>query len=108
MELREADTPFPLLHPTMATVYADRLTRLYEALNDDGARDAAADVMRSLIDSVILVPEDGALKARMTADLAGLLAFVAGVTKPAAGDGDGLSQFELVAGVGFEPTTFRL
>ena len=98
VELREADTPFPLLHPTMATAYADRLTRLYDALNDDGARDAAADVMRSLINSVILVPEEGTLKARMTGDLAGLLAFVSGVTKPAAGNGDGLSQFELVAG----------
>ncbi len=107
-ELREADTPLPLLHPNMATVYADRLTRLYDSLNDHGARDAAADVMRSLIDSVILVPDNGALKARMTGDLAGLLAFVAGVTKPAAGDGDGLSQFELVAGAGFEPATFRL
>jgi len=40
-------------------------------------------------------------------DLAGILALAAGSKKPASAKGDGL-QVALVAGEGFEPSTFRL
>jgi site-specific DNA recombinase len=48
-------------------------------------------------------------------DLAGILAITVERKKPASSAGSpkaatlyGVSQFQLVAGVGFEPTTFRL
>jgi len=40
--------------------------------------------LRSLIDEIRLVPEDGRLKIELVGDLAGILALTAGSKKPAA------------------------
>jgi site-specific DNA recombinase len=63
-------------------------------------------VLRSLIEEVRLVPEDGVLQIEIAGALAGMLALADG-RKPAS-LGSGLSQVTLVAGIGFEPMTFRL
>ena len=47
---------------------------------------------------MVLLPEDGELKIRITGDLAGFLTFIAGMEKPAAKVGDGPIQREMVAG----------
>ncbi len=61
-----------------------------------------------------LTPEDGRLAITLHGDLASMLSFAASTKKPGIPGGEaGLSvaigsQASLVAGVGFEPTTFRL
>jgi site-specific DNA recombinase len=64
-----------------------------------------------LVDRVLLTPEDDTLRIDLEGDIAHILALASNSKKPAAlGDGfdDLAEQFKLVAGVGFEPTTFRL
>ena len=53
------------------------------------------------------LPEGGGLRVDLRGALAGILALAADGKNPAA-VGDGLEQIKLVAGIGFEPMTFRL
>ena len=143
--LDNADEPPPLLHPNMAQMYQDRIAKLCENLQSEEDRGAAVDVLRSLVDEISLVPENGELSIVLRGDLGAILRFAAGKQNPdflseaealdnllsqkslvaggrsrrsrraggpkaktsAAGPAEA-SQVSLVAGVGFEPTTFRL
>jgi site-specific DNA recombinase len=143
--LENADEPPPLLHPNMAQMYQDRIAKLCENLQIEEDRGAAVDVLRSLVDEISLVPENGELSIVLRGDLGAILRFAAGKQNPdflseaealdnllsqkslvaggrsrrsrraggpkaktsAAGPAEA-SQVSLVAGVGFEPTTFRL
>ena len=115
--LQAADEPPPLLHPNMAHHYRAALDELYLALQEDceANRLEAAEVIRSLVDEIILLPEDGELKIDVRGDLAGILSLAVERKKPAGQAGlkrlatfGDPSQLPMVAGVGFEPTTFRL
>jgi hypothetical protein len=65
--------------------------------------------IRSLIDEIRLVPEDGALKIELRGELAGILALASESTKARGLSTTGLAeQIKMVAGRGFEPLTFRL
>jgi len=79
---------------------------LREELNRDELRAEAAQALRALISEVRLMPESGHLGIELGGDLAAILAFAAKKT-PVRLSPDGL-QTTVVAGVGFEPTTFRL
>jgi hypothetical protein len=63
-----------------------------------------------LIDAIVLTPEDDELSVYLRGDLAGILTLAQNKTKPLArvamGSGVLAQQVSLVAGVGFEPTTF--
>ena len=61
-------------------------------------------------EEIRLVPENGTLRLDVKGELAGILALCdAGKKKPGQADPAGLDQqIKMVAGVGFEPTTFRL
>jgi site-specific DNA recombinase len=106
--LAEADEPPPLLHPSMALQYRKRVQQLYDALQDEdeGKRIEAADTLRSLVDQIVLTPVDGKVEIDVQGDLAGILTISTQSKNPAAGATG--SQVKMVAGVGFEPTTFRL
>src|SRR5690606_6198325 len=123
--LAEADEPPPLLHPSMALQYRTRVQQLYDALQDEdeGKRIEAADTLRSLVDQIVLAPVDGKVEIDVQGDLAGILTISAQRKNPAASAaglqvkmvaGTGvdhnlrLAPVKMVAGVGFEPTTFRL
>lgn len=73
----EAPTPIVRIHPRLAEVYADKVARLEETLNDPLIRREATDVLRSLISMVELRPRDGAdgVDALLHGDLAQILAF---------------------------------
>ena len=60
-----------------------------------------------MFDEIVLTPSDGGLQVDLRGDLAAILA-IATNKKPVGEVSDGLEQIKLVAGVGFEPTTFRL
>ncbi|PIO99673.1 recombinase family protein [Pleomorphomonas carboxyditropha] len=138
--LEEVEEPPPLLHPNMAHHYHVQVDELYAALQEDSEakRMVAADVLRSLVQDIILTPKDDELKIDVRGDLAGILAISLKSKRPASEAGQSqvemvagrrthqnlrmqksrpvgaadlrnfISQVEMVAGAGFEPAAFRL
>ncbi|OUJ14861.1 recombinase family protein [Acetobacter sp. DsW_063] len=103
--LADAEEPPPLLHPEMASYYHQQIDRLHEALHAelDDRRQEAAEIIRTLIDAIILKPLDGNLQIEVCGDLAGILRVAAGdrqkSTRRVAGSSAVRgSQFEMVAG----------
>ena len=84
---------------------------LRACLNHEDDRDHAATIIRSLIDEIRLHPIGGELHIELVGDIATLVGFAeANVTnknRPGSGN-DPVRTKWLVAGEGFEPTTFRL
>ena len=93
------------LHPNLSAVYAEKVARLADTLNVPGTRQEAGEIIRSLIERIVLTPEGDRLKAELYGDLAGILAFCEGAKGERGGSGGIVS---VVAGAGFEPATFRL
>ena len=106
--LADADEPPPLLHPAMAGQYRVRVQQLYDALQGDSEeqRLEAADVLRTLVEDIILTPMDGKIEIDVRGDLAGILTLSVQTKNPAGGRGG--AQVKMVAGAGFEPAAFRL
>jgi hypothetical protein len=77
-KLANAKEPPPLLHPNMAALYAQRISQLYEHLQDENGRAQAAETFRSLVDEVTLVPDNGELAIVLRGDLGAILRFAAG------------------------------
>ncbi len=134
----EANEEAPVfVHPNMAQRYATAIRDLMESLNDAEHRQEAAKTIRSLVDEIVLTPNSdrSELIADMKGDLAAILSMAnAKDAKPRSRDQ--MSETErkeiervenliypseedsapcmqpckdkMVAGVGFEPTTFRL
>ena len=101
--------PVTLLHPNMALTYQAKLDELFTALTNDATKDSASEAIRSLIDTVILSPNDeGPMDITLVGDLAGLLTVATKAKEPLLKSDPFISQVTMVAGVGFEPTTFRL
>ncbi|WP_183267562.1 recombinase family protein [Acidocella aromatica] len=103
----------PSLHPNLATIYREKVAALHEALADPATKDEAFNIIRTLIDEVRLVPEDGQLRVEIRGALAGILALSVQNDKTARVHPDGsvsvlVEQMKLVAGARFELTTFRL
>ena len=108
-EIAATDAPAPLIHPNLAEVYRQRVERLHDALRDPATRDEAFAQIRTLIDEIRLVPENGELRIELRGELAGILALAAHRKKPGGLTAAGLAeQIKMVAGGGFEPPTFRL
>jgi site-specific DNA recombinase len=103
---REQAQEPPMLHPGLADVYRRKVEKLREALNKEELRSEAAEILRSTIEAIRLVPEDGELAIELVGELAGILAL--GQEKSPRPFGSGAGQVTLVAGAGFEPAAFRL
>ena len=103
--LDQLGAPPPVrLHPNLSAVYEEKVARLAEALNVPETRAEAGEIIRSLIERIVLTPEGERLKAELYGDLAGILALCEGARQGAGGG----SEVSVVAGGGFEPPTFRL
>lgn len=105
--LDHADEPPPLLHPNMAHMYQDRIAKLCENLQFEEDRGAAVDVLRSLVDEISLVRQNGERSTVLRGDLGAILRFAAVKQNPdflseAEALDNLLSQKSLVAGVGFD------
>ena len=103
----------PSLHPRLANMYREKVAALHEALRDPTIQDEAFTIIRTLIEEVRLVPEAGALRIELRGALAGILSLAmgrdGGVGTARLGSTDVLgAQMKMVAGIGFEPMTFRL
>ncbi|MBS0984609.1 recombinase family protein [Gluconobacter cerinus] len=111
--LAEAPSPPPLLHPNMAELYRKKIATLHESLQNEVSRTQTVEAIRSLITRIKLIPENGELWIFLEGDLAAMLGFATNkknaMRHPDAGVLEKfLVQGTLVAGVGFEPTAFRL
>ena len=105
--LRDApDTAPVLLHPGLAERYQTRVGNLTSALSDSRTQAEATSIIRGLLTEIRLVPVDGALAIELVGELAGLLALGEAQNDDSRPKAAGSTV--LVAGVGFEPTTFRL
>jgi len=114
-QLADLPEPEPItLHPGLADTYARTIADLVIALNADDTREEAADILRGLIETIVLMPDATAPNGHAI-ELYGEL----GAILTLCGDGDGTNakarrgsagfrQVTMVAGAGFEPAAFRL
>ncbi len=115
-QLVQAPAPDPIrIHPKMAATYQTRVRSLISGLNKVGEMHEAKEALRGLVDRIVLQPspETGKLDILLEGALSGLLTLALGVkSKKGLSDKtqaiDNTEELVLVAGVGFEPTTFRL
>ena len=94
--LKHAPAPAPRLHRKLAEIYRHKVANLQEELSRPELRAEAAEAIRSLVEEIRLVPENGRLEIELAGDLAGILALASGSKKPVSVR-DGL-QVTLVAG----------
>jgi site-specific DNA recombinase len=106
-QLKVADEPPPLLHPSMADLYKSKVEELAAALQREDTRLEASEMLRGLIEAIVLTPQDGQLRIELRGNLAAMLA-AAQQTKRSPETGDLFVPIQLVAGAGFEPATFGL
>jgi site-specific DNA recombinase len=111
-----------VLHPNAAELYKRKVGELEAALAEPDICSEAGEALANLIDKIVLTPDKGQLDG-VAIDLHGTLAAIlsmAGVTSGTSTDAPAIgarraakaggveSLLSVVAGVGFEPTTFRL
>jgi hypothetical protein len=89
------------LHPNAAEIYRRKVAELELALNEESIKAEAADVLRSLIDRVVLTPAaeapDG-IDARLYGELAAVLALGNADEQKLPAAGAAGSQLSVVAG----------
>ena len=131
---RDAGPTIPNIsvHPNLAAVYQRKVEELESLLEDAAHKDEAMELIRTLIDKIVLTPkEEGGLEAVLHGDLARILSLCSTGQQEVeqqkalrAGGVGGLSsgsrydealedvpqglRLSVVAGTGFEPVTFRL
>ena len=101
----------PDIHPNIAGIYRRKVARLSEALRKPEERNTAASAIRGLVERIVLTPGPkwADLHATLHGDLGTILEWTGNGAEKEKTDipGSGMSV-SVVAGVGFEPTTFRL
>ncbi|WP_081035769.1 recombinase family protein [Rhodobacter capsulatus] len=117
LEAKLAALPAPspvILHLGIADVYAAKISDLAEALNDAESRPEAVEILRGLIEKIVLRPDADAANGHVI-ELYGELGSILSLCGNGMGQnakthavGVGLRQLTMVAGAGFEPAAFRL
>ena len=97
-QLAVADEPPPLLHPSMADIYRSKVEELTAALQREDTRLEASEMLRGLIDSIVLMREKGQLRIELRGNLAAMLS-AAQKPRRSLETGDLLVPVQLVAGV---------
>ncbi|MDC9813921.1 recombinase family protein [Rhizobium binxianense] len=132
--LETTEAPPPLLHPNLAKYYHEEIAALHDHLGNEETRARAAQLLRTLVERIELVPNADELAIVLRGDLAAILTFACGKKNPdflkeksvleelmgggaisevqkrkkPRGGALSESQGSLVAGAGFEPAAFRL
>ena len=96
------------VHPNIADLYARKVHELLALLTDEQYRYQAMDIVRSMIDHIEVHAgaERGEPEVTLVGALAQIIAYTQQNNTAASMGSDG--RVLMVAGVGFEPTTFRL
>ncbi|MEY8838343.1 recombinase family protein [Cribrihabitans sp. XS_ASV171] len=97
--------PSPVrLNPNLSELYRKKVSELAETLADPEIRTQALEIVRGLIERVsVRHDEEG-----VTIELDGALTAMIGLAQNEQSRPEAASSLKVVAGVGFEPTTFRL
>ncbi len=111
-----APAPSPVrLHPNLADAYHAKVAALRNALEQEATRDEALQIIRSLIEKVVIhASPQGGCEVELVGEIAAMVAVSVNLdNKKAAPEGTAfddrtMSSVKLVAGTGFEPVTFRL
>jgi hypothetical protein len=82
----------------LAEIYRRKVAALHEALEDQATREEAMELIRSLIEAIVLVPDHGSLRIEVRGELATILAIGEGRQKPGPVDRDIAKQIKMVAG----------
>ncbi len=110
--LTQAPQDLPDLHPNIAEHYRRKIERLISALANPEITPDAGEAIRSLVERVTLAPgvKRGEMLATLHGDLGTILEWTAhrGMQKNKTDTRFGGMSVSVVAGIGFEPTTFRL
>jgi len=96
-QLKTADEPPPLLHPSMADLYRSKVEELASALQREDTRLQASEMLRGLIEAIVLIPDEGQLRIELRGNLAAMLT-AAQQTKRSPETGDLLVPVQMVAG----------
>jgi site-specific DNA recombinase len=107
-DIARAPEAQPLLHPNLAELYRRKVAELHKALEHPIHAAEAVEKIRALIDAIVLTPEDGKLRVDLSGALAGILSVAQKDQRPHPEDEASAEQIKMVAGEGFEPSTFRL
>jgi site-specific DNA recombinase len=96
------------IHPNLPELYRKKVAKLQQALQHEATRPQVFETIRSLVDRIEVLPgrARGHCEVTIVGALAQILAFAHEKTTAASREDGGTSL--MVAGVGFEPTTFRL
>jgi pimeloyl-ACP methyl ester carboxylesterase len=92
------------LHPKLSEIYRRKVEALSDTLADPDIRQTALETIRSLISSVTIHEGDDGIRI----DLEGAITALVGLAQPGTEAILSGGSVKVVAGVGFEPTTFRL
>ena len=98
-----------LLPPKLAEIYRRQVERLQQALNDPEIRDDAVQILRGLIERASIGPAENGLEIEIVGEIAKMVQLGIGNKEIQATFSEKMARsVKVVAGVGFEPTTFRL
>ncbi|WP_424988967.1 recombinase family protein [Microbulbifer sp. S227A] len=110
----ELATPAPTpvrLNPNLSELYRRKVQDLSDTLTDPEIRPQALELIRSLIERVTIKHADDGVIVALDGALVGMIGLAQNAKSPS-GEGPctniDISSIKVVAGVGFEPTTFRL
>jgi hypothetical protein len=101
-QLEVAAEPPRLLHPSIADLYRSKVEELASALQREDTRLQASEMLRGLIDSIVLIPDEGQLRIELRGNLAAMLT-AAQQTKRSPDTGDLLVPVQIGCG-GSQPT----
>ena len=112
-EIEQALTAAPTtpvrFHPNLAQVYKRQVERLQQGLDRPEIRDEAMQVLRGLIEHVAVGPADEGLEIEIVGEIAKMVELGIGPNAKRANLDEKLTRsVKVVAGIGFEPMTFRL
>ena len=96
--LASTASPAPRLHPNLAEVYRCEVEKLHNALKSEDAG-PARELVRSLIEDIVLRPENGRLRVEVRGELAAILR-LSGLNEKGQGSSEHLAQqIKMVAGL---------
>lgn len=102
-DLNNDQAPLPHLHPNLAEVYREKVEGLQEALQVEATRQEAIEILRRLVERVVVRPSGKSFEIELIGEIADMIAI-------SAGHGGILGQefrssIKVVAGEGIEPPT---
>jgi site-specific DNA recombinase len=92
--------------PRLADVYREKVARLHEALSQEQDRAEALEILRSLIDKIVVRPVGDRFELELVGEIANMVALVPGAES--AKSEPYRNSVKVVAGEGFEPPTLGL